>query len=233
MDIVWLDKFSLIDFPWKACCIIFTPWCNLRCKYCHNKEFVLPKLIRNSIKNKIKEEDFFDFLDTRIWLIDWVSICWWEPTLQKWLVEFCKKIKQKWFLVKLDTNWINPWVLSNLLDLKLLDYIAMDIKHDMNKYQEICQVKEANSNYLRSIDIVKNSWIDYEFRTTVVKWYHKKEDIVSMCKSISWAKKYFLQNFKSWDTLLEDFDWESFSKSELLELKWFWEDYLENIWIRD
>ena len=95
MLISWIQKTTLLDYPGKVSTIIFTPWCDLRCKYCHNSQFVLPELLK-SFKTYIPEEVFLNFLNTKIWILDWVVICWGEPTLQKDLVEFCEKIKKLW-----------------------------------------------------------------------------------------------------------------------------------------
>ncbi len=230
MKIAWLKKFSLIDYPRKISCIIFTPWCSLRCKFCHNDWLVLPEKIKYC--KYLIEEDFFDFLDKRTWLLDWVSICWWEPTLQKWLIEFCKKIKNRWFLVKLDTAGVRPDMLKILLDKKLVDYIAMDIKSDLISYEKVTQIKINRELILKSINIIKNSNIDYEFRTTVVKWLHTETEIKNIVKIISWAKNYYLQNYKKWNTLEKSFKWESFTIEELNYLITLCSDKIKNSWIR-
>lgn len=232
MLISWLTKFSLLDYPWKISCIVFTPWCNMRCKFCHNSEFVLPEKIQKLKKNFILEEDFFKFLETRKWLLDWVSICWGEPTLQKDLLNFCKKVKKMWFLVKLDTNWRDSSILKKLIYKKLVDYIAMDIKYPLKKYSFLTWVNEDMQVYLYTINIILNSNIDYEFRTTVIKWYHRNKDIEEIVKLISWAKNYYLQNYNWWNTLENNFDWKSFSKEELDEFVMIWKDRVKNIWIR-
>jgi len=114
----------------QVACIVFTPGCNFRCEFCHNSEFVLPKKLKSVYKNLIPLSSVFDFLEKRKWLLTGVSICWGELTLQKWPVEFCRKVKEMWFLVKLDTNWGNPEVLKDLLDKGLVDYVALDIKKE-------------------------------------------------------------------------------------------------------
>lgn len=227
-----LKKTTLLDYPDKIATIIFTAWCNLRCGFCHNREFVLPEEIKK-ITDFIPEEVFFNFLKTKVWLLDWVVICWWEPTINRDLYDFCKRIKDMWFLVKIDTNWQNPNVLQKLLDNKLVDYIAMDIKNSFLKYELTTWVKEDLEVYKKSIEIIKNSQIDYEFRTTLVKWFHTEEDIIEISKLISWAKKYYLQNFKWWNTLEKDFSWTSFSKKELWQLQKVCLEYVENVHIRE
>lgn len=230
MQISSINKFSLIDYPGKISCVIFTPGCNMRCLFCHNPEFVLPEKIKKN--NFIKEKDFFDFLETRKWLLDWVSICWGEPSLQKDLKSFCKKIKNMWFLVKLDTNWRDPDLIKDLIEESLVDYIAMDIKTSFKKYSSITNIKEINLPYIKSINILISSNIDYEFRTTVIKWYHTKDDIVEVFKQASQAKNYFLQSYRPGNTLEKNFNWKSFTIKELEEFKNLWKTEVKNIWIR-
>lgn len=258
MLISWIQKTTLLDFPGKVACIIFIAGCNLRCSYCHNSEFVLPEKIRE-IKDFIPEEIFFNFLKTKIWLLDGVVICWGEPTLQKDLESFCQRIKDLGFLVKLDTNGQNPEILQRLIDKKLLDYIAMDIKWDYENIEDLLWVWKWKSKfseartvwaesefhseqnldfyfhkkpYLESIEIIKSSPVDYEFRTTLIKNYHSLEDFENVMKQISWAKKYFLQNYKWWNTLIKNFDGESFLEKELIDFKNIAVKYVEKCIIR-
>jgi pyruvate formate lyase activating enzyme len=233
MQISWINKFSMIEFPGKVSCVIFTPGCNLRCLFCHNPEFVLPELIKNNIESLISEDAFFTFLEKRKWLLDWVSICGWEPTLQKDLPFFCKKIKDMWFSVKLDTNWRHPKVIRDLLERKLIDYIAMDIKNPFSKYEFITWVKEDTNKYLESIEIIMNSDVNYEFRTTVIKWIHTNDDIEEIVRLIKWAKNYYLQNFRSGNTLKKDFEWKPFNVSELKEFKKIGKKYIEKVDFRE
>ncbi len=231
MLISWIKKTTLLDFPGKVSCIIFTAGCNLRCSYCHNSDFVLPEKI-SQIKDFIPEEIFFNFLRTKIWLLDGVVICWWEPTMQKDLEKICVKIKDMWFLVKLDTNGQNPRMLKNLIDKKLVDYIAIDIKWDFENLEDLVWIKYDKEKYFESIEIIKNSWIDYEFRTTLIKNYHKTDDFEKVVKQISGAKKYFLQNYKWWNTLLKNFDGRSFTSKELLDFRDIANNYVEKCEIR-
>lgn len=231
MLISWIIKTTLLDYPGKVATIIFTSWCNFRCSYCHNPDFVLPEKIKN-FNDFIPEEIFFNFLRTKIWILDWVVICWWEPSLQNDLINFCEKIKNLWFLVKLDTNWSNPNVIEKLINNKLVDYIAMDVKFDFEDLEKITQVKWNKNDYLKSVEIITKSWIDYEFRTTLIKNHHNIDNFEKLLKNISWAKKYFLQNYKSWNTLKHDFDWESFSNNELINFKNIASKYVEKCEIR-
>lgn len=188
---------------------------------------------------KITEKDFFAFLKEKRGLLDGIVLCGGEPSLNKDLPVFIKKIKGLRFLVKLDTNGSNPDMVKKLIDEKLVDYIAMDIKAPlsakiqiskpkfqikskipMSKYQKATGVKIDLEKIKKSIEIIKNSGIDYEFRTTVVKGIHSKEDIVQIAKDIAPAKAYFLQNFRPEKTLNPDFEkTKPYSKEYLLEIR--------------
>jgi pyruvate formate lyase activating enzyme len=233
MQISWITPFSLIDFPGEVSCILFTLWCNLRCNFCHNSEYVLPEKIKIIRKNIIAEKAIFNFLEKRKWLLTWVSICWWEPTIHKDLVDFCKKIKEIWYLVKLDTNGQKPEILKELIEQNLVDYIAMDIKHSIWSFSKIVWLDIDENPYLDSIKLIMSSDIDHEFRTTIIKWIHSSSDITNIAKYIKWAKKYCLQNYRAGDTLDLDFEWESFSEKELLKFKDNLISYLDNIEIRN
>jgi len=233
MLISWINKFSLIDYPWKTSCIIFTPGCNFRCGFCHNSEFVLPEKLKKVYNNLIPEKAIFNFLEKRKGLLNWVSICGWEPTIHKDLPEFCKKVKDKWFLVKLDTNGQSPDMIEYLLDNKLIDYIAMDIKNEVWNFSKSSWIELDEKPYLKSIQLILSSNIDYEFRTTVIKWIHNKKIIENISKYIQWCKWYYLQNYKSGNTLDKYFNWESFNEIELEEFKIIWKKYIEKVWIRN
>lgn len=233
MLISWVEKFSMIDYPGKVACIIFTAGCNLRCGYCHNSDFVLPEKLKEVSKNLISQEAFFNFLSKRQGLLDWVSICGWEPTLQKDLVQFCERVKWMWFDVKLDTNGRDPELLEYLINNGLVDYIAMDIKAPFEKLSCLTWVEEDIEPYKQSIDILLQSSIDYEFRSTIIKGQHSHEDIKGMVEGIQGAKNYYLQNYRSGNTLDPVFQGESFTIVELQAFKSMAENYVKNIWIRN
>lgn len=195
-----LQKSSLIDYPGKISAIIFTQGCNFRCPYCHN-----PELISNKCETVTTVSHLFDFLQSRVGKLDGIVITGGEPTLQKKLPGLIQKIKEMGFLVKLDTNGTNPKMLQELLDKKLIDYIAMDIKAPIEKYNAISRSKIATENILKSIKILKNSSIDFEFRTTVVKAQLLHEDFKKIGDMIQGAKKYYLQRFLPTKTLDETF----------------------------
>lgn len=189
MYVSGFQKSSLIDYPEKISAIIFTQGCNFKCPYCHN-----PELIGTfcSAKNVI---EIFDFLKTRIGKLDGVVITGGEPTLHEDLPEFIQKIKEMGFLIKLDTNGTNPKMLEKLLDTKLIDYVAMDIKAPVEKYNEVVCAKVDTAKILKSIAIVKSYNVDYEFRTTVVKSQLSPADFEKICEMILGCEKYYLQKF--------------------------------------
>ena len=193
-----LQKLTLIDYPSKVAAIIFTIGCNFRCRYCYNTRLVDPKLFRE--EDVISEEEVFSFLKNRVDKLDAVVVTGGEPTLHKDLDVFISKIKKLGFLVKLDSNGTNPEVLQSLIDKKLVDYIAMDIKNDFENYEKIVNVKLDISKIKESIKVIMNSGIDYEFRTTAAPGV-TKEDILNIAEYIKGAKKYYLQVFQEMDVI--------------------------------
>ena len=223
------QKISLIDYPGKVCAIVFTQGCNFRCPYCHNPELVDPKLFQNSIE----EKEIFSFLKSRIGKLDAVEITGGEPTLQKDLLTFIKKIKDMGFLVKLDTNGSNPEILEKIIKERLVDYIAMDVKAPLDKYEHIIRAKIDTSKIKRSIELIKNSNVDYEFRTTIVKALLSKEDLIEIGKLIKGAELYILQKFipsKTLDnSMLKE---ETYSDEELYGVKEEIKKYVKKCLIR-
>ena len=200
MKIGGLEHLTLIDYPGKVAATVFTIGCNFRCPYCYSPEIVIPEKIKN--QPIIPEKEFFAFLDGRKGLLEGVVICGGEPTIHQDISDFIKKIKEKSFLVKLDTNGSNPKVLDNLIRGNLIDYVAMDIKGPKEKYGLMTGLNNQWSNVMmekieRSVEILKSSNIDYEFRTTVVPDILKKEDILKIVDWIKPAKKYYLQNYRA------------------------------------
>ncbi|MFH1187929.1 MAG: anaerobic ribonucleoside-triphosphate reductase activating protein, partial [bacterium] len=226
-----LQKTTLIDYPGKVACIVFTMGCNFRCGFCHN-----PELIDIKNKSNISEDVFFDFLKKRKKILDGVVVTGGEPLLQKDIKNFIIKIKKENFLVKLDTNGTFPDMLKELIDLKLIDYVAMDLKNVLEKYSDVvnaggedsgsirslaavpCEgdcggasggasgefaMRTLEENVLKSIKILLENKIDYEFRTTVVEGLHTKEDLIEISKLIKGAPRYFLQKFVAAPKLLD------------------------------
>lgn len=190
MEIHNYVKTSLIDYPGKLACVVFTQGCMWNCWFCQNAE-LLPLQ-----KGQVSEQEVLNFLKTRVNQLDAVVVCGGEPTMQKDLPKFIKQIKDLGFLVKLDTNGTNPIVVKELLDKKLLDYVAMDIKTIPSKYDDVAKTK-VNLNALKqTIDLLINSNIDYEFRTTAIPTI-LKQDFLEIAKSIRGAKHYYIQHYIS------------------------------------
>jgi len=200
MKIAGLQKTTLIDYPGKIAAVIFTKGCNFRCSFCHNADLVNP----SSKVKIISEKEVFDFLKKRREMLEGVVITGGEPTLRPDLINFIKKIKKLDFLVKLDTNGTNPMILKSLINTStypLINYIAMDIKGPLDKYQLITNSKINLENIKKSVEIIKNSGIDYEFRTTVVPTFLDKDDFIKIGKWLKGAKQYYLQQFRNKQTL--------------------------------
>ncbi len=214
MKIGGIQKFSLIDYPGKISAIVFTQGCNFSCPYCHNPE--LHKL-KDSI---IKEEEIFDFLKKRQGKLDAIVVTGGEPTLNKDLPDFIRKIKALGFLVKLDSNGTNPEMLKILLADGLLDYIAMDIKGPIEKYHDITRSKTSLDDIKQSISIIIDSKIPHEFRTTVVKSQLAVDDFPKIANLIKGADAYYLQKFSVSKHIDESFkNEETYSDQEFEQLK--------------
>ena len=193
MKINGFQKLTLLDFPEKVACIIFTAGCNFRCPFCHNASLVT----HINENQNISEEGIFTYLEKRKGLLDGVCITGGEPLLQSDIKEFIQKIKNMGYAVKLDTNGSYPEKLNDLIENKLVDYVAMDIKNSREKYSETAGVQNLNfDNIEKSISLLLENKVNYEFRTTVTNELHTKKDIESIAHMIGGAKKYFIQNFK-------------------------------------
>ncbi len=209
MIIGGLEKLTLLDYPDHLAAIIFTQGCNFRCHFCYNPLLVLP--LKGGIeKNKeekgfspLSTENLFLFLKQRFGRLEGVVITGGEPTLHPDLPAFIKKIKDIGYLVKLDTNGTNPKMVVELIKDKLIDYIAMDLKAPLEKYEATVSVKLDWDNIKKSVKIISESGLPYEFRTTVVPGLLVEADFHKMGEIIKGKAKWYLQNFKS-DTDLVD-----------------------------
>ncbi len=216
------QKQSLIDYPGKICSIVFTIGCNFRCPFCHNSELVLPEKIKKI--NRIPERDVLDYIEKNKKLLDAVEITGGEPTLQKDLKDFIRKIKEKELLVKLDSNGTNPKLIKELLDEKLIDYYAMDIKAplEFQSYNRIVGgvlTDKMFESIKETIKIIMKSNIEYEFRTTAIRGFHKKEDFKKICEFIRGAKRYVLQTFNPENTLSDEMhNYKAFTEQEYKEI---------------
>ncbi len=195
MYIAGLMKLSLIDYPGKIGCTVFTQGCVFRCRFCHNPELIPTKRFGKEVE-ETSEKEFFEFLESRKNKLDGVTITGGEPTIHPDLPNFIQKIKEMGFLVKLDTMGINPTIVKNLLDQNLVDCVAMDIKHSPKKYHLATGVKSNIKKIQETIELLKNSKIEYIFRTTCVPGIHKEEDFEELGEMIKGAKIYHIQEYR-------------------------------------
>lgn len=230
MKIGGLQKLTLIDYPGKVAATVFLIGCNFRCPYCHNPELVSPELVEG--QPQIKETDFFKFLDERKGFLDGVCITGGEPTIFSDLPKFIQKIKKRGFLVKLDTNGSNSEMLKDLIKDDLVDFIAMDIKTSILKYNKV-GVKNKISQVQKSINIIKDSGKNYEFRTTVVPGIVDEKDIKKIAQWLKGAKKFVLQQFRPEKTLNSSFkNIKPYSLQSLKKMVRILEPYMDAVELR-
>jgi len=199
VPIAGLTKLDLIDYPGKISCVVFTQGCNFRCRFCHNPDLLCAAKHDSQSTQKWTENEqkFFDFLQTRQGKLDAVVVTGGEPTLHKNLPHFLRRIKELGFLVKLDSQGTNPTMLKQVLTEKLVDYVAMDIKHIPEKYHLIVGRKVDLNTINKSINLITSLAPDYEFRTTVVPGVHTEENFEQIAQWLGNVKNYYLQEFRS------------------------------------
>jgi pyruvate formate lyase activating enzyme len=191
MKIGGFQKTSLLDYPDKISAIIWTIGCNLYCPYCYNK-----KLVCNNVEN-INQDDVLSYLKKRKGKLEALTISGGEPLLQNDIFSFTEKVKRIGYLIKIDTNGTFPIKLKNLIDKNLIDYVSIDIKAPKSKYNNLCGLNVNISKIENSINIIKNGFIDYEFKTTIVPGLLKKDDIIEIAKWLKGSTQYYLQQFKN------------------------------------
>lgn len=226
-----IQKTSLLDFPNKISAIVFTKGCNFNCGYCHNPNLVKPKTQEDIYSTDV----FLEFLKKRQGKLDGVVITGGEATLQKDLIPFIKEIRNLGFLIKLDTNGYLPNVVDDVIKQGLVDYIAMDIKAPIDKYSLITRIDVDTSKIEKSIDIIMNSGIDYEFRTTVLKSQLNYNDFENIGKLIKGARKYYLQKFEAKTDILDmslKYE-ESYSDIEFQDIIKILKKYIDFVEIRN
>ncbi|MEG2932046.1 MAG: anaerobic ribonucleoside-triphosphate reductase activating protein [Gordonibacter sp.] len=199
MRIAGLQKLTLLDYPGRTAATVFLPGCNFRCPFCHNAELV----VGGDTSDDVSVDEFFAFLDKRHGLLDGVCITGGEPLLQPDLADFCARIKQKGFAVKLDTNGSFPDRLREMVEAELVDYVAMDIKNTRERYGETAGVTGIDlASVQDSIDFLRGGHLPYEFRTTVVRELHAPSDLVALARWIEGAAAWYLQSFVDADSVL-------------------------------
>lgn len=182
MRVSGITPCTVLDYPEHTACVLFLPGCNMRCKFCHNSEFVLPEKIQK-IKDTFLEEDVvFSFLKKRIGKLQGVVISGGEPTVHAELASFIQKIKKLGFKVKLDTNGNNPVRLKQLIDAGLIDYIAMDVKTSVETYQTLVGPMAHPEFITASMDLIRMSGITYEFRSTLIQEFHTPDILEHMAQ---------------------------------------------------
>jgi|TARA_Y100000034_G_scaffold27744_1_gene33328 pyruvate formate lyase activating enzyme len=192
MKLKGLVETSFVDWDGKICSVVFTPGCNFKCPFCFNGALVLDP---DSVDN-VPEQALFDLLEKHKDFLDGVCITGGEPTLSPDLADFCKKIKDKGFLVKLDTNGATPEILKSLIENKLLDFIAMDVKGPWENYSDFAGVPIDGEKIKESVRLIMDSGLDYEFRTTLVPSLHTPDVFEKLVSQIKGAKKYCVQKFR-------------------------------------
>lgn len=226
-----INKTTLLDYPPYTAATIFLSGCNFRCGFCHNPELV----VNFHLEEDIPESEIFEYLEKRKGWIDGVCITGGEPTLQHDLLEFAKKLKEKGILVKVDTNGTNPGMLKRLIEEKLVDRVAMDIKSSKEKYEDACSCKVDLSKIQASIDLLKGSDIEYEFRTTVVSGLVDEEDIDKIGQWIGKAKNFAIQNFRATGNVLDKSykNIAPYTLEELNNMKSIAEKYFDKVVVRE
>ena len=222
------QKLTLLDFPGKVACTLFTSGCNLRCPFCHNASLVTH--IDNT--NIYKKEEIISYLKKRSGILEGVCISGGEPLLQSDIEGFIKEVKDLGFLVKLDTNGFFPDKLISLVEKGLIDYVAVDFKSSYENYRVATGIENLDiSPFKRTVEFLLSGKVEFEFRTTVVAGIHKTQDIVEIAKTIKGAKRYFLQSFVDSGDLIGD-GFCAFSPTEMEKMAVLARDFVPNTEIR-
>ncbi len=227
MQISGYQKLTLLDYPNRLACIIFLQGCNLNCPYCQNSE-----IITNKALDPVPKEEIMAFLGKRKSVLEGVVITGGEPLLNSDVKDFIKDIKALGYKIKIDTNGTNPKLLKKLIDEKLIDYVAMDIKNAPEKYAMTCGISSIFIEHImQCIVLIKESGIEHEFRTTICKDFHTIEDIRKMLEMVK-GSTYFVQNFEV-SEYVRNKDLKPFTKEELINIKKCLGDEYKNLYIRN
>ena len=228
MNISGIQKLTLLDFPGRLACTVFTTGCNFRCPFCHNASLVLP-----GKGEHIDTEQVISFLKKREGILEGVCITGGEPCFQDGIEEFIQEVRSMGFLVKLDTNGSFPEKLSSLLEKKLLDYVAMDIKTSKENYLRVCGIKNERllQNVIESVEILKKSSVEHEFRTTTAKELQTSDDFERIGEWLKGEKSYFIQQYRADGDLIGE-ELTPYEKEELLTFADIMRRYVTNVDIR-
>lgn len=226
MNIAGLQKTTLLDYPGRVAATIFTSSCNMRCPFCHNMDLV------TSPVSGYSEREVLDFLAKRAGLLEGVCITGGEPTLWPELPSFIKQIKSLSLDVKLDTNGTNPDMMKMLIDEGLIDYVAMDIKSSLSEYPKVCGVDNIDLDKIkRSVNLLINGSVEYEFRTTMVASFHTMDVMKDIGLFLKGAKNYYLQSFID-SEFVPNHELSAPSKEDLLAMAKMLEEYISNVSLR-
>lgn len=196
-----MQKLTLLDYPGRVACTLFTKGCNFYCPFCHNAFLV----DLDGREETISAEYVLDYLKKRKGILDGVCITGGEPLIHGELEDFIKAVKEIGYSVKLDTNGSFPQKLKALVNDGLIDYVAMDIKNCLSKYHATSGCNSLNiADIEESIKFLMEENVDYEFRTTVAMELHTPQDIDELTQYIVGAKKYFIQNFVDSGNILQE-----------------------------
>ncbi len=215
MKIGGLMKLTLLDYPGVLACAVFLEGCNFRCPFCHNSDMVYSKS-----PDEITEDEFFEFLRKRQGVLEGVCVTGGEPLVSDEIFGFLERIKGMGYKVKLDTNGSFPERLKRIAEMKLCDYVAMDIKNSPEKYSMTVGNKKITFDSVKdSVDFLKKSELPHEFRTTVVKDFHTKADVAEIAELLGAAEKYFIQPFRDGESVIRQglCEFETEEIKELLE----------------
>lgn len=230
MKISGIQKLTLLDYPGKVACTLFTAGCNFRCPFCHNAMLVLPEQIEDA---SLGEDEILSFLKKRQGVLDGVAITGGEPLLHRDMPELLGKIKALGYKIKLDTNGSNPELLRSIIENRLVDRVAMDIKNAPEAYGETVGVAGLDLAPIeKSKDMLLRGDIDYEFRTTVVKGIHTEESLIGAAKWIAGAKEYYLQQFKDSGNLILPEGLEAYDEKEMHALADAVREYVPAVQVR-
>lgn len=228
MRICGLQKLAMVDYPGKLAATVFTGGCNLRCPFCHNALLVT----RLNESPALTEEEILSFLASRKGFLDGLVLSGGEPLMQPGAADFLKKVRGLGYAIKVDTNGCYPEVLADILSRGLVDYVAMDIKNSREKYPETVGIPRFDLTSIEeSIKLLRQSGIDYEFRTTLVREFHTEEDIHAIGRWVGGAPHYYLQNFADSGNLIST-GLHPLEKEELLALQGIAREYFPSVEVR-
>lgn len=230
MKVTGIQKLTLLDYPGVVACTVFTAGCNFRCPFCHNAMLVLPEQIDDEC---LTDDEVFGFLKKRRGVLDGVAVTGGEPLLHADMPEFLARVKELGYKIKLDTNGLNPELLSEIVKNKLVDRVAMDIKNAPEEYARTIGLKSFDiAPVERSKEMLLRGDIDYEFRTTVVKGIHTKESLIGAAKWIEGAKEYYLQQFKDSGNLILPDGLSAYDEKQMHALADAVRDYVPTVEVR-